>query len=106
MIIRKGDFANTDEQMLKKLQGKRYDYVVLDIFAAPILAKQLKIEIKQLNPLMDVTKLYMVFGKHKAELAKQYDQVIGKMIQEGVLDTIYKRHLPYSYADLMSMPFK
>lgn len=102
----KGDFANTDEQMLKKLQGNRYDYVVLDIFAAPILAKQLNLEIKQLKPVVDVTMLYLVFGKHKKELAEQYDQMIGKMIQEGVLDAIYKRYLPYNYTDLMKMPFE
>ncbi|OQW92235.1 MAG: ABC transporter substrate-binding protein [Beggiatoa sp. IS2] len=102
----KKELADTDEQMLRKLQKNRYDYVVLDIFAAPILAKQLGIELKKLNPLIDVTTLYLVFGKHKAEIAKQYDQVIGKMIQEGLLDTIYKKYLPYSYTDLMNMTFK
>lgn len=102
----KPEFANTDEQMLKKLQKNRYDYVVLDIFAAPILAKQVDIELKRLNPLMDVTMLYLVFGKHQADLAKRYDQVIGALIQEGFLDTIYKKYLPYSYADLMKMTFK
>ena len=99
----KPDFATTDEMMLRKLQGNRYDYAICDIFAAPILADKLGIKIKMLTPLIDSTKLYLVFNKRHAEIVKKYDRAIGEMIKDGAMDMIFKKYFPYSYNEIMDM---
>lgn len=96
-------FSTTDELLIKKLHAKRYDYVILDIFAVPILSERLGIKIKMLTPLIDSTKLYLVFNKNNAEIAKEYDKVIGKMIQDGTMDSIYLKYLPNNYNEIMNM---
>lgn len=99
----KPDFAITDEMMLRKLQRNRYDYAICDIFAAPILADKLGIKIKMLTPLIDSTKLYLVFNKTHAEIVKKYDRAIGEMIKDGTMDMIFKKYFPYSYNEIMDM---
>ena len=96
-------FSNTDELLIKKLHEKRYDYVILDIFSAPILSERLGKKIKMLTPLIDSTNLYLVFNKNNAEIAKEYDKVIGKMIQDGTIDSIYLKYLSKSYTEIMNM---
>ena len=91
-------FAETDEQMLSMLLNKRQYYVVLDVFSANELVEEGKI--KRLRPLIDTTNLYLVFNKQKKEVAQRYDEVIGQMIQDGTIDRIYEKYLPYSYSDL------
>lgn len=99
----KKQLALTDEQMLKMLNASRHDYVILDVFSADILAKKAQVNIKMLKPIIDSTHLYLVFNKDKSDVAKKYDETIGKMIQDGTLDKIYRKYLPYSYSEAIKM---
>ncbi|AMC34185.1 substrate-binding periplasmic protein [Janthinobacterium sp. B9-8] len=100
------DLAQDDETMLRKLKGQRYDYVLLDIFSAPLLADKVGVEIKMLRPLIGSTKLHLVFNKKKSETMKRFDKTIGEMIKDKTIDNIYRKYLPYSYSDVINMQIK
>lgn len=91
------DKSVTDEIVLRKLAGGRYDYAVSDIFVAPILAEKLGIKIKALAPLIDSSQLYLGFKEKHSKIAAKYDLTIKQMILDGTMDRIYLKYLPYSY---------
>lgn len=96
------DKSVTDEMLLKKLNGGRYDYAIVDVFVAPIIADKFGFNIKALTPLVDSENLYLGFNKKHAELVKRYDTVIEQIIKDGTIDKIYQKYLPYSYKDLFN----
>lgn len=97
------DYATSDEAALQKLQQRRYNYALSDIFSAPILAENANLNIRMLTPLVDITHLYLVFNKDLSDVVMQYDQVIGEMIKEGIIDKIYQQYLPYGYDEILNM---
>ena len=97
------DFSKDEEMLLKKLQGGRHDYVLLDIFVAPVLAEKLGIKVKMLSPLVDAYPLSLGFSAKHESLVQEYDRVIEVMIQDGTLDKIYQTYLPYNYHTLLTM---
>ncbi|ODN41428.1 substrate-binding periplasmic protein [Piscirickettsia litoralis] len=97
------DYSDSDEQALQKLNAHRYDFVVMDIFAAPLLASKLKINIKRLTPMVDGTYLYLVFNKKHQRLLQEYDKKIKQMIEDGTIDNIYLDHINMTYSELMSL---
>ena len=97
------DLAVTDEMMLMKLKGNRYDYVILDIFTADILSKKIGVDIKMLKPVIDATNLFLSFNASKADYMEKYDEIIGEMIKDGTMDRIYLKYMPHSYTDILGM---
>ncbi|MDX1694039.1 MAG: transporter substrate-binding domain-containing protein [Ketobacteraceae bacterium] len=96
-------YATDDQQLFRMLKAGRFDYVLADIFSAEIHAANAGLEVRRLEPVVDSTFLYLVFNARHAELVKQYDHVIGQMIEEGVLDKLYLRYLPFSYQQVLSL---
>lgn len=96
------DFSS-DEKILHAIKIKRYDYALIDVFSAPILAKKVGIDIKLLKPAVDSTNLYLAFGPKKANLVKQFGETIKEMIQEGIMDIIYRKHIGMSYSDVLKI---
>ena len=92
--------AVKDEHLIKMLDEGRLDYIINDIFSAPIMAEKFKIKIRAIFPLVDSTPLYLAFNKEKEELAKQYDEELGKLIKEGMVDKIYKNNSSIPYVDI------
>ena len=97
------DWSKTESMMMKKLHAGHYDYGLLDPLTVPSLEQELGFKVKMLTPIIATMPLYLLFSKHKADLAKRFDSVVQEMIQDGKLDEIYKKHGPYSYTDLMNM---
>ena len=62
------ELSSNDEQLLVKLKVKRYDYVILDTYVAPLLAEKLDIKIRKLEPEIDSTNLYLSFNKQHTEI--------------------------------------
>ena len=96
------DFANDDEQMIIKLKAKRYDYILSDLFSAPILAQKVGIKLKMLKPSVDATYTYLVFNQEKIAVAAQFDRIVGEMIEDGTMVAIYAKY-GYSYQTLMQL---
>lgn len=89
--------------LVRLLKAKRYDYVLLDIFAAQYLEKKHDIKLKMLEPMVDSTMLYLVFNKNKQALKDQYDIQVIEMINDGTMDRLYLKYLPHSYNDFKAM---
>ena len=94
------DLSDSDEMMLKKLAAKRFDYMILDIFSAPILSRELGVPLRQLEPLVDATPLYVSFHKERTALAQGFDRAVAGMISDGTLERIYQAHGGLSYRAL------
>lgn len=95
------ELSSTDEQLLVKLKVKRYDYVVLDTYGAPLLAEKLNIKIRKLEPEIDSTNLYLSFNNQHTEILKAYDEIISQMIDDGSMDKLYLKYLPHNYSDIL-----
>ncbi|WP_339387596.1 substrate-binding periplasmic protein [Vibrio caribbeanicus] len=95
------EYASTDELALGKLKVNRYDYVLLDTISADLLAKKVNIKIRMLKPEVDSTNLYLAFNKHNEDTLEAYDRVLGEMIQDGTMDSIYLKYLPKNYSALV-----
>ena len=80
---------------------KRYDYVVLDTYGAPLLAEKLNIKIRKLEPDIDSTNLYLSFNNKHTEILKAYDEIIRQMIEDGTMDKLYLQYLPHNYSDIL-----
>lgn len=93
--------APNEEQLLRMLKGQRHNYVLLDIFSADILASKVGVDIKQLKPIVDSIHLHLTFSPENNAIAEQFDQTIKQMIDDGTIDNIYQKFLPYSYQELM-----
>jgi len=93
--------ADSDAQLMVWLQYHRVDFVITDVFAGPILAARAGVQVRQLQPLIEVVPLYLSFADSQARLAAQYDKTVGDMIADGTLDAIYLRYLPYDYHEAL-----
>jgi len=100
------DFASNEIMMIQKLKANRYDFIISDLFAAHYFAKTVGIKIKMLKPILDFGPNYLAFNRDRKKLLKDYDKIIGLMIQDGTLDRIYLKYLPYSYSELKKMASK
>jgi polar amino acid transport system substrate-binding protein len=89
--------AESDERLMDWLKNKRVDYVLTDLFAGPILAKNVGVNARALRPLAEVLPLYLTFNFSQGALAARYDKMIDEMIKDGTLDKIYLRYLPFDY---------
>ncbi len=99
----KKDFANNEEQMLKVLKKGRYDYVLGDIFSAPILAEKIGADIRMLRPLIDSLLMYLCFNREQGDIMKEYDDTVREMIKDGTMDKIYRKYTQYSYSETMKL---
>lgn len=89
--------------LVKLLKAKRYDYVLLDIFAAKHLEKTHNIKLRMLEPMVDSPLLYLVFNKKKQALKDKFDTKVIEMINDGTMDSLYLKYLPHSYNDFKIM---
>ncbi|WP_163831964.1 substrate-binding periplasmic protein [Spartinivicinus ruber] len=96
------DFAS-DEKVLEALKLKRYNYALIDVFSAPILAKKVNLQIKLLKPVVDSTNLYLAFAPKNNVLAKKFGATIKDMIKEGIMDKIYRKHISMSYSEVLEL---
>jgi len=94
--------TNDEGKMFRMLLAKRFDYAFSDILSTPILSKQLGFRVKALTPHVINSKFYLSFNPNRYMLAKKYDAVIEILLEEGVLDRIYKRYLSKSYRELLA----
>lgn len=92
-----------DEQLIHMLKTGRLNYILMDIFSAPILAKQHRVSVKPLLPLVDSTKLHLVFSENRQLLSKAFDEQVKELISEGVLDRVYLKYLDKSYREIHLM---
>ena len=95
------ELSANDERVLLKLKVKRYDYVILDTYGAPLLAEKLDIKIRKLEPEIDSTNLYLSFNKQHTAILTAYDEVISQMIDDGTMDKLYLKYLPHNYTDIL-----
>jgi len=93
----------SEDVLVRMLKAKRYDYIVLDIFAAQHLAKKHNMKLKMLDPMVDSPMLYLVFNKNKQILKDQFNEKIIEMINDGTMDRLYLKYLPHSYSDFKTM---
>ncbi|WP_018693144.1 substrate-binding periplasmic protein [Algicola sagamiensis] len=97
----KKDLHKTDAELFEKLKKGWLDYILVDIFSAPLLAEQTEVEIKSLHPMVDTVNLYLDFSPKNKVLAEKYDRELGNMIKSGEVDKIYKKYMPYTYRQLL-----
>jgi polar amino acid transport system substrate-binding protein len=93
--------ADSDAQLMVWLQYHRVDFVLTDTYAGPILATRAGVQVRPLQPLVEVVPLYLSFAESQSALAARYDKVVGDMIADGTLDAIYLRYLPYDYHEAL-----
>ncbi|QNM94696.1 substrate-binding periplasmic protein [Chitinimonas koreensis] len=94
------DESVDDEQAMVKLKAGRYHHLLSDIFTAPAMSEKVGVPIKMLKPMLGAHGLFLVFGKRNQALADRHAAVLADMIEDGSMDRIYRRYLPYGYTDL------
>lgn len=96
-------FALSESVLVRMLKAKRYDYILLDIFAAQHLEKTHNIKLKMLEPMIDSAALYLVFNKNKKTLKDKFNTKVVEMINDGTMDKLYVKYLPHSYSAFKTM---
>ena len=99
-------FVQSESMLVKLLIAKRFDYILLDQFAAKYLEKTHNVKLKMLPPVIDTAMLYLVFNKNKSELMMKFDTQIRLMINDGTMDKLYIKHLGQSYLSFAVMANK
>ena len=95
------DRSADENQLVRMLNASRFDYILLDILSAPIISRRNNITLKQLEPLIDSSSLYLLFNHQKEVMMRKYDGVISDMIEDGFVDDVYQKHLPFSYRRML-----
>lgn len=96
-------YASSDAKLVAMLNKKRFDYVLLDIFSATEIAKEQGVELKRLEPLVDLAHAYLVFNLNHGKLAEQFDASLNAMIKDGSIDEIYQRYSKWTYRQMMEI---
>lgn len=96
------DYSTDDRTMIQKLALFRTDFIIGDMFSTHILAEEMDLDIKMLQPFMSVDNLYLAFNPQHQAIQSQFDRVVAGMIDDGTLDRIYQQSIGYTYAELMS----
>lgn len=99
-------YAVSESVLVKMLKAKRFDYILLDSFAAKNLEVIHDMKLKMLTPRIDIAKLYLVFNQKKSALMNKFDETIIAMISDGTMDKLYLKHLSQSYKDFVNMAAK
>ncbi len=91
--------VNTDPiSNLKKVAAGRIDVMFDDPVWAEIESKLNGIEVKTLYPLVAAEPTYLGVAFKHTNLIKQINTQAKKLIDSGLLDSLYKKYLGYGYA--------
>ncbi|HEY8025037.1 MAG TPA: transporter substrate-binding domain-containing protein [Burkholderiaceae bacterium] len=86
------DPADSNEQLLLKLQAGRTDIVVMDEADGVELVRKMKdASIRKLSPPVAHLKLYHYLNKKNASIARQLEQVLRNMERDGTIAAIHSR---------------
>ena len=85
------------------LKAKRFDYILLDPFAAKNLEITHDVKLKMLTPVIDTAELYLVFNQKKSALMNKFDAKVIEMINDGTMNRLYSKYLPTSYSEFVEM---
>lgn len=99
-------YAQSESILVKMLKAKRFDYILLDPFAAKNLEITHDVKLKMLTPVIDTAELYLVFNHDKSVLMNKFDAKIIEMINDGTMNRLYLNYLPTSYTDFVKMVTK
>ena len=95
----KKDLADSDEQNIKKLAGKRIDLIFIDKFVATYLIKtklpHAAQELEFLEPPLEVKPLYIVFSKKAPgyeQKTKDFNAGMANLAKAGTIKAIMKKY--------------
>lgn len=92
--------ADNEENMFIMLDKGRFNYVLSDTLTAQKMALKVGAKVRHLNPIVASQNYYLGFSPDNRGLVSEFDEVLSEMIQDGTLNRIYLRYLPYTYQEM------
>ncbi len=93
-IVRGAD----DPTNIRDLASGEIDAAVADLASTFAFTREHNLPVHPILPPFSVDRLYVSFNRQKAELQREFDRAFARLIEEGVVDEIYVKHIgtPYS----------
>lgn len=89
-----------ERELLLGLGKKYYRYALCDGLACPSLARELGAPVRFLKPYLGALPLYLVLTPGHEALAARYGEVLDELFAEGLVESLYRKHLGRGYADV------
>lgn len=86
---------------LKMIEAGRIDTLLEDAVQLLTYIRQRKLKVRMLAPMAFPDTQYAVF--RNPAWAARYDVAVGRMLADGTIDAIYKRHVGMTFSDLLRM---
>lgn len=93
--------ADNESMLFTMLKKGRLDYVFSDSSTALNVASSIGAKIKPLLPYVLSQKYYLGFSPANSNLVQEFDGMLAQMLNDGTLDKIYLKYLPYAYSQML-----
>ncbi len=92
--------ARNETALLQLLIRERVDVALGDIVTFKHIADRDGMAVRYLTPVIHAHPLYFQVRPDKADLLARMDLEIARMLLDGTIDAIYRRHIGVSFSDL------
>jgi len=92
--------AVNDEMNIRKLAFGRVDAIIADFTSTMAFALANQLRIRPLLPHISFDRLYPSFNKGRGKLQASINRAIAKMLEDGFVDRVYRKHIGSSLREL------
>ncbi len=90
-----------DPSNIRKLADGEFDAVVADLASTFVVTNENNLKVHPILPPFSVDLLYASFHRGKPALHREYDRVFAQLLEQGVVDEIYKAHIGTTYSSFI-----
>lgn len=95
-------WAVDDPTNIRKLAFARVDAIIADLTSTLHFSRANKVDIRPILPPIYIEPLFVSFNNGRTDLQRRFDESVKKLIDEGFVDAVYKRHIGKTYGEMHS----
>ena len=87
-----------DPSNVRDLAVGKFDAIIADLASTFVYSRDNALEVHPILPPFSYDRLYLSFNRERGETQREFDRVIGQLLENGAVDEIYERQIgtPFS----------